>query len=475
MPLSKTDFIQFLNCSKSLWLMQRKPNSYPFGEFSDYAKKLAAEGYVVEGYVRQLVETWDNSHEFSFQKVFETDDGLYAKADMVRLLSDGSFDLYEVKSSTSVKDSNPHNQLKDAAFQAITARRAGARVGKIFIVHLNKDYVRAGEINPAELLTFADETARVNALLAETETEMDAALSLLQQSEIDESSCTCLTLSRAQHCDSFEYFNPTVPKPSIYSLPRMGGTKLSKFVNEGRFGLDEIGEDEVTRLQRPVLQSYKNGRPYVDVADIENFFNVLHYPLYFLDYETYASAIPVVDGLSPQAPLPFQFSLHVLDQNGGLSHHEYISEKAEQPLGLVEALERAIGTTGSVVAWNRAFENTQNKNMAERFPDKSDFLLNVVERTVDLMDVFKTGYVDIAFDGSTSIKKVLPVVIPDLSYDDMEIADGTAAMDGWARMLAEPDTVKRNALRKSLLEYCELDTLAMVRLFEFARKLIVGS
>lgn len=113
--------------------------------------------------------------------------------------------------------------------------------------------------------------------------------------------------------------------------------------------------------------------------------------------------------------------------------------------------------------------------MAARFPDKSDFLLAIVERTVDLMDVFKTGYVDIAFDGSTSIKKVLPVVLPDLTYEGMEIADGTAAMDGWAKMLAEPDADKRAALRKSLLEYCELDTLAMVRLLEFARGIIVAS
>lgn len=127
------------------------------------------------------------------------------------------------------------------------------------------------------------------------------------------------------------------------------------------------------------------------------------------------------------------------------------------------------------MVWNKTFENTQNKSMAARFPDKSDFLLAIVERTVDLMDVFKTGYVDIAFDGSTSIKKVLPVVLPDLTYEGMEIADGTAAMDGWAKMLAEPDADKRAALRKSLLEYCELDTLAMVRLLEFARGIIVAS
>ncbi|MCZ4273341.1 DUF2779 domain-containing protein [Maritalea porphyrae] len=475
MSLSKTDFIHYLNCPKALWLMHNKPDVYPLGKFSEYAKKLAKEGYVVEDYVRQLVETWDNAIEFSFQRIFKTDDGLYAKADMIRTRSDGLIDLYEVKSSTSVKESNPHNQLKDAAFQAIVAKRAGEQVGNVFIVHLNKDYVRTGDINPSELSIFSDETVRVNALLSETEAEIEAALILLKQNEIDETYCTCLTLGRARHCDSFDYFNPTVTKPSIYSLPRMGGVKLGKFVSENRFGLDEIGLNEVTRLQQPVLKSYKDGQPYVDIADIESFFNVLHYPLYFLDYETYASAVPIVDGLGPQEQLPFQYSLHVLDQDGGLSHHEYIADQAEQPVGLIEELQRSIGATGSIVVWNKTFENTQNKKMGTRFPDKSDFMSDVVDRTVDLMDVFKTGYVDIAFDGSTSIKKVLPVVVPDLTYEGMEIADGTAAMDGWAKMLAEPDAEKRNALRKSLLAYCELDTLAMVRLLDFARKLIVSS
>ena len=470
--LSKTDFIQFLNCPKSLWLKKRKPEVYPEGEFSEYAKKLSAEGYLVEDYVRQLVRGRPDAAAYSFQVVFETGEGLYARADMLRANEDGTIDIFEIKSSTSVKDSNPHNQLKDAAFQAIVATKAGHEVRNIFIVHLNKDYVRNGSIDPAGLLIFADETTRVKGLLVETEQQMADALTLLNEAAIDESSCSCLNLSRSHHCDSFDYFNPGIPKYSIYSLPRLSGQKLGTFVAEGRFGLDQIELDEVTRLQRPIIQAHNVENPYVDLADIENFISVLGYPLYFLDYETYASAVPVVDGARPQEQVPFQFSLHVLQEDGGLEHVEYLADRPEQPRPLVEALERAIGETGSVITWNRAFENTRNKEMAEAFPDKRAFLLGLVERTVDLMDVFKTGYVDIRFNGSTSIKKVLPVLVPELSYEGMEIADGTAAMDGWNKMINEADPEKRRELRKALLAYCELDTLAMVRIFQFAEGLI---
>lgn len=470
--LSKTDFIQFLNCPKSLWLKQRKPEVYPEGEFSEYAKKLAAEGYLVEDYVRQLVQGWPDSAAYSFQDVFETGEGLYARADMLRANEDGTVDIFEIKSSTSVKDSTPHNQLRDAAFQTIVALKTGREVRNIFIVHLNKDYVRNGEINAASLLTFADETARVKGLLVETEQQIADALALLNEAAIDESSCSCLNLSRSHHCDSFDYFNPGIPKYSIYSLPRLSGKKLETFVAEGRFGLDQIELDEVTRLQQPIIRAHNAGAPYVDMADIENFIGLLEYPLYFLDYETYASAIPIVDGTGPQEQLPFQFSLHVLHQDGRLDHFEYLADQPEAPRQLVEALEGAIGATGSVVAWNKAFENTRNKEMGDAFPDKRDFLLGLVERTVDLMDVFRTGYVDIRFNGSTSIKKVLPVVVPELSYDGMEIADGIAAMDGWNKMINEGDPEKRAQLRKALLEYCKLDTLAMAQIFQFAEALV---
>lgn len=469
--LTKTDFIQFLNCAKSLWLKTKRPDDYPKGEFSAYAQKIAAEGYQVEAQVRDLIAAWSDAHAYQFQRIFEPGDGIYAKADMVRTNEDGTIDIFEIKSSTSVKDSNPHNQLKDAAFQTIAAMRCGATVRNIFIVHLNKDYVRNGDVDPGALLTFADETARVKVLLSETEAEIASAMAMLGKDAIDESTCTCLSLSRGNHCDSFSYFNPHILEPSIYSLPRLSQTKRDLFVSEGRFSLDDIDAGEVTASQLPVLEAHKSGAPYINLDAIENFLGTLKCPLYFLDYETYASAIPITDGVKPQAPLPFQFSLHVRTENGDLTHHEYLADCAERPLALIEALERAISLHGSVVVWNKTFENTQNKKMAADYPDKAEFLHSLVDRSVDLMDVFVSGYVDIRFGGSTSIKKVLPVVVPDLSYDGMDVADGTAAMDAWAKMLDAPDDEARARLRQSLLEYCKLDSLAMVKILEVVESL----
>ncbi|MCB0827100.1 MAG: DUF2779 domain-containing protein [Armatimonadetes bacterium] len=465
--LTKTDFILFLNCGKSLWLKTHKPNVYPEGEFSAYAQKLAKEGYEVEAQVRALVATWADADRYSFQRVFEPGEGLFAKADMVRDNEDGTIDLFEIKSSTSVKDRNPHNQLKDAAFQTIAAKRCGEKVRNITIVHLNKDYVREGDIDPEELLTFADETVRVKALLAETESEITEAMALLSLDAVDETSCTCLHLSRNNQCDSFTYFNRNIPTPSIYSLPRLSQAKRDLFVAEDRISLDKISVEELTRLQQPVLKAHQSNAPYINLPDIENFLGVLKYPLHFLDYETYASAIPITNGVKSQSPLPFQFSLHVQSENGELEHHEFLADQAERPLALIEHLERTINPTGSIIVWNKTFENTQNKTMAADYPDKAEFLLGLVSRTADLMDVFLTGYVDIRFDGSVSIKKVLPVVVPELSYDGMDVGDGTAAMETWARMLSETDLAKRAEQRQALLDYCELDSLAMVKILKF--------
>ncbi len=468
MQLSKTDFIKYLQCPKSLWLLLKKPEMYPHGEFSDYAKKLAAEGYEVEAYVKALLGKQDDSERFSFQTVFETERGLYAKADVVRVNEDGTINLYEIKSSTSVKADFKHNQIKDACFQTLAAEECGRAVSKVFIVHLNGDYVRQGEIDESDMLVFADVTQRVREVQGETGAQIAEALSLLGQPEIDASSCTCLTLTRSNHCDSFDIFNPAVPSPSIYDLPRISRSKLEKFVEDGRFCLDEISFEEVTAKQALVLQSAQFKEAIVNQDALAAWFSKAEYPLYFLDYETYASAVPILDGARPQAPIPFQYSLHIKRTPDDLElvHAEYLADQAALPLQMIEHMERRIGATGSVISWHSSFENTQNKTMSKQFPSKAGFLQSLIDRTLDLEDIFSTAYVDIAFGGSTSIKKVLPVLADDLDYKDMEVASGTDAMEAWKRLIGMEPGEAREELRASMLEYCKLDTYAMVRLFE---------
>ena len=436
-------------------------------------QKIVTEGYAIEESLKSYLSSQEDRDKYSYQTVFETSEGLLARADCTRQNDDGTINIYEVKSSTSVQRGSPQNQIKDATFQKIAAEGAGFKVARVFIVHLNSRYTRDGEVNAGELLVFSDVTTEVDDLFSETLREIEAAILLLNSATIDETSCSCLELTKSNHCDAFDYFNPSIPKPSIYNLPRISKSKLCNFVADGRFALDDIGLDEVTEKQSHVLRSAHLKEPVVDHTIISKWFSKLEYPVYFLDYETYASATPIIDGARPHAPIPFQYSLHIKrsPNDNKLEHVEYLAEEATLPISLIEHMQKNIGDVGSVVSWHASYENTQNRNMAVMYPAKSDFLQGLIDRTVDLEDLFKEGYVDIKFQGSTSIKKVLPVLAPDLDYAGMEVANGTDAMEAWQRLVSLPKGSQKNELRKSMLEYCKLDTLAMVRIFEFMEKL----
>ena len=272
----------------------------------------------------------------------------------------------------------------------------------------------------------------------------------LKRVAIDESSCSCLGLTEKNHCDTFEYFNPNIPKPSIYNLPRISKKKLNAFVADGRFDLDEIALDEVTEKQAKVLRSAHLKKPSVDHELISNWFRQVEYPVYFLDYETYASAAPLIDGARPHSPIPFQYSLHIKQSatNDRLEHVEFLADEAALPIKLIEHMGKYIGDCGSVVSWHASFENTQNRNMALIYPEKQNFLHGLIKRTLDLEDLFKESYVDIEFLGSTSIKKVLPVLVPDLDYSGLKVASGTDAMEAWQRLINLPNGPQRSELRK---------------------------
>lgn len=464
MVLTKTDFIHYLNCPKSMWLEKRDPANFPRGEFSAFQRKLVQEGREVEVFFRQLLQgrafDW-----VDYEVEFQLND-LYARVDGLAVDVAGQTTLYEVKSSTSVKTDSKHNHLKDACFQKICAELAGQFIHRVVLVHLNATYVRQGEIDPAGLLVLEDITDRVAVIEAATRAEMDAAVALLE-GEIDLVGCDCLRKSRANHCDAFSYFNPDMPRPSIYSLPRLQAAQLRELVDQELFDPRAVPEGfPLSEQQRVVLAAFQSGEPQIDHGVIEAFFGALIFPLYFLDYETYASAVPLLDGVSPHKAFPVQYSLHVLDAGGNLTHHEYLEQEARLPDILVAQLRENIDREGSVIAWHASFERTQNQMMAQAFPEHEDFLLALNNRMIDLEEPFKTGYVDARFGGSTSIKKVLPVVCPDLNYDDLAVQDGAAAMNAWKNMLEAPPD-ESAAIARDLLRYCERDTEAMVKIYRF--------
>ncbi|MAU39991.1 MAG: phosphomethylpyrimidine kinase [Kordiimonas sp.] len=464
MELTKTNFIHYLNCPKSLWVYKRDSNQYPDGDFTDFMKKLAREGYEVERYVKTYFAEND---AVDFQRTFKSSEGLFARADGFEIQADGQAYLYEVKSSTSIKRSGGYNQIKDACFQAIVAERSGQKIDKIILIYLNGEYIKEGDIDPDGLLAFEDVTEEVRLLYAETEAEIDQALELLSETDIDRSGCGCIYQSKNHHCDTFKYFNPNVPLYSIYNLPRLSEKKRRELIANGLFALDDIPVAyELSDTQSGVLIAAHAGEPQIDKSAIDTMLSGYQFPLYFFDYETFASAVPIVDGASPHKQFPVQYSLHILHADGKLEHREFLQDKPELPLNLVEQMEVDFGSVGSVVSWHASFEKTQNREMGKWFPDKADFLNDINDRMVDLEDIFKQAYVDVRFKGSTSIKKVLPVICPHIGYDKLDIQDGASAMDAWHKMI-QSDGDEANARAKALLSYCAMDTFAMVEIYRF--------
>jgi len=297
--------------------------------------------------------------------------------------------------------------------------------------------------------------------------EIIEALELLKLDDVSLNECSCLYKSDGQKCDCFYLFNPKVPEYSVHNILR--GKKLKLLIDENIFDIKDIPDDfDLTEVQNEKVTLQKTGRPIINKLAIDETISSLQYPIYFLDYETYGSPIPLLDGYKTNQQIVFQFSLHKLDKDGTLEHFEYLANDLENATSeLTKSLKENIGPVGSVLVWYESFEKSRNIELAELHPEYRGFMEDINNRIYDLMKVFKKDYLHPDFRGSASIKKVLPVMLPELSYKALNIQDGTMALSEWEKMinrgLRKDD---REEIRKNLLEYCKLDTLAMVEIFK---------
>lgn len=483
--LTKTDFIQYLNCSESLWLLKNKPDEYPKGEFSLFLEKLIKEGYEVEEYAKRLfpqgINLPDNitpeitrgqlkqGAKSYFQPAFRTSKGVFARIDILERLEDNTWHLYEIKSSTSIKKDTKHNHLKDACFQKYVLTENGYTVLKISIIHLNKEYIKNGDVVANELLEIEDVSEAIEGLYSSVVNDINAASNFINKEVINENECSCRYNTRSNHCDSFNYFNKNIPEYSIYEIGNIRAKKVDLLVNNNQTSILDIPlEFELNINQQIQVESVRQEQPIINVPNIKRDLHGLKFPLHFIDYETYASAIPKLDGMSPHKHLPFQVSIHTLAEDGELSHFEHLLETIEMPNGMIVSMKEFTGLEGTFISWHASFEISRNKDLIEWLPDYSSYLNYVNENMFDLETIFKKDYIDYRFHGSSSIKKVLPVIAPHLSYSELEINNGTMALDTWGRMVLDKDfkeDIKQT--RNRLLEYCKLDTLAMVEIYKY--------
>ena len=516
--LTKSDFIQYLHCMKSLWLKKKRPEVYQKNATITSSQKSITDGFTTERYAQKLfkdgifIPSYSNdlalqktkeaiekgdAGQVLFQPTFCTKRDLLIRADILERNDDGTYNLYEVKSSTKVKvfpEEKPlfpkeiscsidhrHSHLKDVCFQVIVLEECGIPIREAYVIHLNSSYVLQGELDLKKLFKIVPITHEVDLIREQTEKEIASVLVLLQEKQIDEKDCSCYYKTKTNHCDTFSYFNTAVPEQSVYLLSGIREQKLRGLLKQNIVALADLPlDDTVTERHCVQVQAVKTNQRVVHEKKILEMIQPLTFPLYFFDYETITSPIPQIEGTKPHQQVPVQFSLHVLEEDQTLSHYEYLATHYRQPDELVETFHTMICDhgdyqngvlKGTFISWHASFEKCRNAEMAEQFPQYKEFLLAVNEQTFDLKNCFIKDFVDAQFYGSASIKKVLPVVCPNVSYSNLSVQDGIEAQETWLQLVDEAlSQEEKLEIQKALKAYCKMDTLAMVELYTVLRK-----
>ncbi|OFX81527.1 MAG: hypothetical protein A2X20_06165 [Bacteroidetes bacterium GWE2_40_15] len=490
MHITKTDYLEYTFCKKNLWLKKHKPELFDGVELSEFEKKIIEEGNDADEAARnlfpdgKLVEiVGTNAVPITksilatkpsavFQAVF-LDDLFFIQADILKFNEVlGGWELYEVKATNDVKRTVPHHHVNDLAFQKSVIERCGIKIVKAGVIHLNGEYRKHGKVNYDELFIIVDLTDEV--LEAETGVREQMTDLKTYLSMPEEKGCECLYRGHNAQCTTFRYSNPEVPEYSVHDINRIGASKklFYDWIDRGIYAIEDIDNpEELTGAKKAQYEACKFGKPIIDHEAIKEALGTLVFPLQFFDYEGYSSAIPRFDGFGAYEQTPFQYSLHTLHKDGTLEHREFLitNPSSDLTLPLIEQMRKDFDDNGSVISWYKSYESQRNNKLAEIHPDHADFLEAMNDRMFDLYDIFsKSYYVDARFKGSASIKKVLPVLVPKLTYKTLNIQKGDQAVERWEKLInpATPQEEK-NQISKDLLEYCKLDTFAMVEIYRF--------
>jgi hypothetical protein len=492
MQLSKSDYMLFLRHPAWLWLKKHDPKKLPAVSaelqaifdagnlFEDYAEQIFPDavklGFGVPGGYNQLTlrtkEALDQGAKTIFQAKFEAD-SLVCICDCLQVVEANTFDLFEIKSSAQVKVEHEW----DLAFQKYVLEHSGYKIRNVAVVHANREYVRNGAIDARKLVSISDLTKQVEEKAVQTEINIKEALSVMNSDKCPDLTPALAGLNALGEWMEIYKTLVEIEENSIYSLCSLNASKVAELEKSAIKKLGDIPDDfPLTDKQRLQVLATNSDKAILDKHQIKAFLEKIKFPLYFLDYETFSSVIPAFDGVKPWEQVPFQYSLHRLDAlNGKLQHFEYLhSENSSPAKAISQSLEENIGPEGTILAWNDSFEKSCNTRLGRLVPEFAEFFDSVNERIMDLMTPFSAGhYAHKDFCGSASIKKVLPVLVPELSYSDLDIHDGGTAQRVWMSVILDgKNSSEKEKILKNLLSYCQLDTLAMVEIYKHLQQII---
>ncbi len=443
--LSKSTFMYGCQCPKRLWLHKFMPEVRD--ELEEAQQAIFQTGTDVGMLARDLFPGGVDASPVDYfhfqQSVADTQqyiregrkviyeaafqfNGLLCAVDILAK-KNGKWYAYEVKSTTSVKPP----MLQDAAFQYYAIINSGIELDDFYIVHLNNQYIRQGALELKKLFkaeSVLNDVLQMQPFVVSKEAELKTLLKTKDMPLIEVGD----QCSNPYPCDFYGFCS----KDLVVEVPDYG-------------------------------------EAYINKEAIKEFLNQLEYPLYHIDFESWMTAVPEFDGHWPYRQVCFQYSVYIQKTAGAeAEHHAYLADGVGTPtLEFLENLLKVLGKKGTILVYNKAFENTRFKELKQEHPQHEKAVDKILDRVVDLMTPFRSNYRLPEMQGSYSIKFVLPALVPGLNYDDLVIGNGGDASSAFYNLQHETDAEKVTATREALLKYCGLDTLAMVKILEKLNKI----
>jgi len=480
--LTKSAFRFGLACDRFFWIYQNARESLP--EVDESTQAIFDQGHLVGNLAKTLYPggteiDWSSGHKAGIAQtrdavgerkpLFEAgfQDGMtHARADILNPSSRGKWDLIEVKSSTSAKE----DHFYDVAFQKHVYEGAGIGIDCCSVMHVNRNYVRIGKLDVKQLLECTDVTNEIRPLASGIPDEIKRQLSVMSLPDPPDPALVpmCSECVLYPECWAF------LPDHNVVSLYYIG-RKAGELMDRNILAIKDIPDGyPLTPKQSIQVACEKTGKPYIDLPAIREFLGRLQYPLYFLDFETFMTAVPPYDDSRPYDNVPFQYSLHVVRSPGsGVKHRSFLSDGKSDPRPeILKMLKSELGGKGSIVAFNAGYEIRVLKSCVVYFPEYGAWVQSILPRFVDLLIPFRDFYYyHPDQNGSNSLKAVLPA-LTGRGYGGLDISEGqTASLRFMEMAFGEVDEARRKEIRGALEAYCSQDTEGMIDIVEALRNL----
>ncbi len=478
--LSKSRFMAGLQCRLRLWYAcyNRELASevspvqqavFDTGhEVGRMATQLYPDGILIEedhlhheDAVETTLKAMENTKVAAIYEAGFIHDGVRIRVDILERVDDGKWNLVEVKSATSAKDI----YLPDVSVQYRVLRGSGLEIDRVILMHLNNRYVYDGKMLEIEkLFSRADLTKKaliyqnqIPSLLA----DFNDMLAQPEEPQINpDRHC-----SIPYDCEFWEHCTRDMPEHWVMTLTGISQKKMVELETQGIRDIRDIPASfSLTALQDRIKNCVTNNQAYIS-PDLKDELKDMEFPIHFLDFETLFQAIPRYAGTRAYQTIPFQWSDHILFEDGTIEHREYLCEEDKDPredftLSLLDVL----GSRGSIVTYTN-YEEGVIKGLSYQISKYRDQLLALLGRIKDLHKTISKKYYHPKFYGSFSIKSVLPALLPEMSYKNLKIQEGQLAGLEYARMIeASTPAEEKEQIKESLLTYCGHDTLAMLKI-----------